>query len=80
MHSTPSPTAIRLRADAFAAWAEGLGLVSEVAQAERIGVASTTLNRVKRGEIAPGEKFIAACLTAYDGPFEELFEVVEAAS
>lgn len=76
MHSTSPPTTIRLRSDAFAAWAERQGLVSEVAQAERIGVASTTLNRVKRGEIAPGEKFIAALLTACGRKFEAMFEVV----
>lgn len=74
MH-TPTPTVIRLRADAFAAWAARLGLETEAAQAERIGVDRATLSRIRRGEIVPGEKFIAAVLAAYDGTFEEIFEV-----
>jgi transcriptional regulator with XRE-family HTH domain len=75
MHRTPTPTVIRLRADAFAAWAARLELETESAQAERIGIDRATLSRVRRGEIVPGEKFIAAMLAAYDGTFEEMFEV-----
>lgn len=79
MQSTSPSTVIRLRADVFAAWAAGKGLGSEVAQAKRIGVASTTLNRILRGDVAPGEQFIAAVLTATGGKFEEYFEIAESA-
>ena len=74
MH-TPTAAVIRLREDAYTAWADRLGLVSEGAMADHIGIDRTVLNRVRRGEIKPGEQFIAACLVVYDGTFEELFEV-----
>jgi hypothetical protein len=70
-----SPTVIRLRAGAFAAWAAGEGLLSETAQAERIGVSPTTLNRILRGVIVPGEGFIGAALTATGATFEQLFRI-----
>ena len=78
MHRTPTPTVIRLRADAFAAWAARKGLETEGAQAEHIGIDRATLSRVRRGEIAPGEKFIAALLAASGRKFEQLFEIAEA--
>ena len=70
----PAP-AIRLRADAWAAWAAGEDLASETAQARRIGHSQTTLNRILRGEVAPGEKFIAAALAATGMKFEDLFKI-----
>lgn len=78
MQSTSPPTVIRLRADAFAAWAASKGLGSEHAQAKRIGVAQTTLNRILRGTVAPGEQFIAAVLTATGAKFEKYFEIAVA--
>jgi transcriptional regulator with XRE-family HTH domain len=78
MHSTSPPSTVRLRLDVFAGWAAREGLTTEGEQAERIGVGRTTLSRVRRGEIAPGEKFIAAVLTATEKPFEEFFEIAEA--
>jgi transcriptional regulator with XRE-family HTH domain len=75
MHSTSPPAVIRLRPDAFAAWAQEQELPSESAQAERVGVDRATLSRVRRGVIVPGEQFIAAVLAATGKPFEELFEV-----
>lgn len=72
--TTPSP-AIRLRADVWSAWARRERLASESAQARRIGHSQTALNRLLRGEVAPGEKFIAAALAATGMKFEELFEV-----
>lgn len=74
MH-TPPTAVIRLRADAFAEWAGREGLETEGAQAERIGVDRSILSRIRRGETSPGEKFIAAALAAYDGKFEDLFEI-----
>jgi len=75
MPSSPTAAVIRLRPGAFAAWARSLGLETEGAQADHIGVDRTTLSRVRRGEIIPGERFIAAVLAA-GGKFESLFEVV----
>lgn len=72
--TTPAP-AIRLRADVWAAWASREGLASETAQARRIGHSQTTLNRILRGEVAPGEKFIKRSLAATGLKFEDLFEV-----
>lgn len=80
MHSTSPPTAIRLRMDAFGEWMQRLGLEGEAAQAEHIGIDRSILNRVRRGETNPGEKFIAACMAKSDVPFEALFEVTQATS
>lgn len=78
MQSTSPPTVIRPRVDAFTAWAASEGLRSEHAQAERIGVAQTTLNRILRGVVAPGEQFIAAVLTVTGAKFEKFFKIAEA--
>jgi hypothetical protein len=78
MPSQPSVAAtIRLKDDAYAAWMKRLGLHVRVLQAEYIGVDVSTLGRIRRGDIVPGEQFIAACMAKYDGSFEELFEVVQ---
>jgi hypothetical protein len=77
MQQTSSP-AVRLKADAWKAWMERLGLYRVEEQAERIGVNRTHLYKIIAGTVAPGEQFIAACLLAYDGKFEDLF-VAEAA-
>jgi len=78
MTSTPSAPVIRLRDDALVKWAERQGLPSETAVAERIGIGQPTLNRIRRGEVAPGEKFIAAVLSATGAKFERFFEIAEA--
>lgn len=78
MHSTSPPATVRLRLDVFAGWAARTGLSTEGEQAERIGVDRTTLSRVRRGEVAPGEKFIAAVLTATGAKFEQFFEIAGA--
>jgi hypothetical protein len=57
-----------------------LQLARVEAQAEHIGVNRQHLYKIIAGAVAPGEQFIAACLAKYDGTFEELFEVAEAAS
>jgi hypothetical protein len=74
MHSTP--TAIRLRQDRFEERAKELGLGSNTACAEHIGVDQSTLSRIRNGDVLPGEKFIAACLTSGFAPnFEWLFRL-----
>lgn len=70
-----TPAAVRLKPDAYAAWMSGLKLAGDERQAEYLGISRSNLGKVRRGEIKPGEQFIAACLAAYDGTFEELFEV-----
>ena len=78
MSSTQAQATVRLRGDAYAAWMTRLRLASENQQSDYLGVARATIGRARRGEIIPGERFIAACLTKYDGTFEELFEIAEA--
>ena len=75
---TTPPLAIRLRTDVWATWASGEDLASEAAQARRIGHSQSTLNRILNGDVAPGEKFIAAALAATGMKFEDLFEIAEA--
>lgn len=76
--SNATAPAVRLRSDAYAAWMASLKLVTEDQQADYLGVARATIGRARRGEISPGERFIAACLAKYDGKFEALFEIAEA--
>jgi hypothetical protein len=85
MHSTPAPPSappaavIRLRLDRFEALAAEHGLTTDKEWAERIGVDRSTFNRVRRGEIVPGERFIGGCLMAFPGAkFEDMFAVVAA--
>lgn len=76
-NASPSPPAvIRLRVGPYTEWAAREKLWNGTVQAARIGISQPTLNRIRRGEIAPGEKFIAALLAATGAPFEEMFEVV----
>lgn len=71
---------VRLRMDRFDARATALGLESDPAKAEYIGVDKATLSRLVNGGANPGERFIAACLARFGGTFEDYFEIVEAAS
>lgn len=77
MQQTPTPI-VRLRPDAWRAWMERLKLGRVEEQAERVGVSRAQLYDVIAGRRVPGEQFIAACMAAYDGKFEELFEIAEA--
>lgn len=81
MHSTPTATVIRLRQDRFDERAQKLGLSSNTACAEYIGVDRTLLGRIRSGDVMPGEKFIAACLSSgFARSFEALFELSGATS
>jgi transcriptional regulator with XRE-family HTH domain len=75
MHSTPV-TIIRLRVDQFDQEARQLGLSTDAACAEFIGIDRSTLSRLRKGEILPGERFIGACLAKFPASFEQLFEIV----
>lgn len=76
--SNATAPAVQLRSDAYAEWMARLKLVTEDQQADYLGVARATIGRARRGEIVPGERFIAACMATYDGKFEDLFEIVAA--
>lgn len=78
MSSTQAQATVRLKGDAYAAWMTRLKLVTEDQQADYLNVARATIGRARRGEIIPGERFIAACLAKFDGKFEDLFEIAGA--
>lgn len=77
MGATTSP-AVRLKADAWSERMTALHLGRVEEQADLIGVSKSQLYRVLAGDVAPGEQFIAAVLTATGAKFEELFEIAEA--
>lgn len=69
---------IRLRLAEFDDHCTSLGLDTDTARANAIGVKHSTVGRIWVGEIAPGERFIAGVLAAFpDKKFEDLFEVVD---
>lgn len=70
--------AVRLRPSAFTQTAlTQYGYGSATAMAKAIGVSSSTLRRAIAGEIAPGERLIAAILATELGPFEHFFTVTK---
>lgn len=73
-HPRPAPV-IRLRVAEFDRRAQELGLGTTSECAQRIGISRFTLARLRTGEVAPGEKFIALCLSSFQAKFEELFEL-----
>jgi hypothetical protein len=81
MHPTapalPGPYA-RLRVERFDKRAAELGLENETQIAERLGLSLATINRVRAGQIIPGERFIAACIAHLGPSFEYLFEIAGA--
>lgn len=71
-----APAVIRLRTDRMNEIAAARGLASDAARAQHIGVDRSTYSRVIRGEVIPGERFIAECLRAFpDLKFDDLFEL-----
>lgn len=81
MHPTapllPGPYA-RLRIERFDKRAAELGLANETQIAERLGLSLATVNRVRAGQTAPGQRFIAAVVSEFGLPFEQLFEIATA--
>ena len=74
------PASIRLRTGQFRKFAKLKGWTSDDQAARELGVNPATLSRVLRGRTAPGERFIAACLSTFADSleFSDLFEVVTA--
>lgn len=54
-----------------------VGLTTDTALAEAMGIDAGNLSRVLRGKQQPGPKFIAALVTALKADLEDLFEVVD---
>ena len=78
MEALSLPAEIRLRKSEFKKFCLARGWTSETAQAEGIGVAISSLNRILADKQRPGTSFIAAVLTAFPAlEFEYLFEVVD---
>ena len=73
----PGPYA-RLRIERFDKRAAEMGLANETQIAERLGVSLATVNRIRAGNVIPGERFIAAAVDALGLTFEELFEIAKA--
>ncbi|QFZ16943.1 helix-turn-helix domain-containing protein [Saccharothrix syringae] len=70
---------IKLRTFEFVQAARSARLHSDYALARAMGVNRSTVTRVIRGELQPGPAFIGGALTALDGQFDDLFEVVPVA-
>jgi transcriptional regulator with XRE-family HTH domain len=80
MHKRAGRASVELRAAQFKRYAEAQGLSTDSAIAERIGLDRTTVFRLFRGDVSPGERIIATVLIAFpDRRFEDFFEVKEAA-
>jgi hypothetical protein len=75
----PSPkVTLRLRTAQFMEHTGLLGLNTESEIADHTGLDRSTLNRLLRGAIAPGNRIIGALLTTFPGrQFSDFFEVVQ---
>lgn len=75
----PGTAAVRLRTAQFRQYAEAYGLSTESDIAGHTGLDRSTLNRLLRGDIAPGNRIVASFLLAFpDRRFEDFFEVEQA--
>ena len=75
MSNTQTSPVVRLKADAYAAWMDRLRLASAREQAQYLGVSRANLAKVRKGEVKPGEEFIAAVLSVTGAKFEKFFEL-----
>jgi predicted DNA-binding transcriptional regulator AlpA len=78
MHTAPGTpsAAVSLRTAQFRRYAKAMKLVSDSEIAAHLGLSRTTVFRMLRGDVAPGERIIAAILAAFpDRRFEDLFEI-----
>ena len=72
----PANSTIRLRPDAFTPEAmASYGWPSARQAAQAVGVAPSTLRRAVAGQIAPGERLIAALIVGTGRTFEALFQL-----
>jgi len=67
---------VRLQTAQFRRYAEARGLSTDVEIAGYTGLARTTVFRLLRGDVDPGERTIPAFLAAFpDRHFEDFFEI-----
>ena len=72
-----SQAVLRLRKDQLWRHARLAGVTNDREMAEHLRLSSTTIWRLFRDDIGPGERVIAATLVAFPGlGFDDLFEVV----
>jgi transcriptional regulator with XRE-family HTH domain len=73
---TQQPT-VQLRTAQFRRYAKAVhGLSTDSEIAERTGLTRTTVFRLMKGRIAPGERVIATLLASFpDRHFEDIFEI-----
>lgn len=67
---------LRLRTDQLKKIRGWVGLTTDAALAQRMGIDAGNLSRVLRGVQQPGPKFIAALCFALNAELADLFEVV----
>lgn len=76
MHQT-SAAVLRTRCEQVRRHGKRRGLMTDAAIAAYLGISPTTVWRLLRGDIKPGEHIIAVTLAAFpELKFEDLFEVV----
>lgn len=69
---------MRLRLDRLDERAHALGLETDSAIADRLGLNRAGISRLRSGDGNPGERFIAAAIAELGVSFEYLFEIAEA--
>lgn len=68
---------LRTRSDEVRRRAQARGLLTDSDLAAHVGISQTTIWRLLRGDIKPGEHAVANILAAFpEAKFEDLFEVV----
>ncbi len=68
---------LRLKVEQLDKIRRWVGLTTDTALAEAMGIDAGNLSRVLRGKQQPGPKFIAALVTALKADLEDLFEVID---
>lgn len=76
-HPRPAMRAtIRLKAEQLDKIRTWVGLTTDAALAQRMGVDAGNLSRILAGKQQPGSKFIAALCSSLKADFDDLFEIV----
>jgi hypothetical protein len=72
----PPPASLRFRDAQFRRYATARGLATDAEIAAATGLDRSTVGRLLRADVAPGQKIIAAILAVFpDRRFEDFFEV-----
>lgn len=71
-----STAPLRLRIEEFDRLTNIRGWTTDAQRAAAIGVSPTLMSRVRSGELRPGQKFIAGCITIWGSAgYDVLFEM-----